>query len=385
VSGTYLGALPLRDAKLSEVLSGASDGSGVLPLDDRAVRRQDPFRATIPRRSCCWAERIVLDEADRVVSSSYPWAGIVLGRERSRSGRSLALSMVTWPGYFQRRLVLDQTHIQRDKFAIFRDLVTDACLYPHWLNEQYPAPLPDPVPLLSTAYEPLNLSGVLADRTYLAADLRTVLEELRSLAASGDGFDWRMYPWRRETGLFAVGLDLGYPRLGRVAPPDLVWSDDEDDPAAGDLLDYTISENGAGVDNYLVALGEGQGPTQLRSTVTAAYVGRDEFAYGYPLWESSVRGGTQQIRTQETLDEQTRGAMLAGLLSETTLTGVRVRGDLTPTLDRWSVGDDGTFRIGSTTTGEPTTIVGQIVARTIEPPEQGRPERVTLDVQGTAA
>jgi len=404
VSGTPLATLPLQDASLSEVLSGASDGSGVVSLTDPAVRRHDPFRATVPRRTICWAERIVLDPQNRVVSSTYPWAGVVMRRERSRSSRSLALSMVTIPGYFARRIVRNQTHVGVDKFSIFRAILDDAIAWPYILTSSRPTPgeLDPPAPLDGMPYLApgrydfadygvgLPLSGVTADRTYLESDLRTALEEFRSLAGSGDGFDWRMYPVRvgdapGVTGRFRMELALGYPRLGRIAPGDLVWSDDENDADAGQLLDYKITEDGAGVNNRLIALGEGSGPTQLRTEVWAGSVGRDEWGYGYPLWEASVRGSTSELRTQAYLDASARGAMIAGLASEVTLSGVTVRGDLMPTLDRWNVGDDGTFRIGAATTGTPTTIVGQIVARTIEPAQPGRPERVTLDLQGATA
>lgn len=389
VSGTPLAMLPLRDAKLSEVLSGASDGSGVLPLNSATVLRQDPFRATIPRRTTCWAERIVLDPQNRIVSTSYPWGGVVMGRQRSRSGQSLALQMVSWAGYFQRRLVRDQTHVQADRFDVFRAILDDACSPPLHLNNSYPEPLPTPFPLSSLPYmNQQDAGGTKIDRTYLYSDLKPALEEMRSLGATA-GFDWRLYPYREEAsyaaGLFRVGLALGYPRLGRVAPADLVWSDDENDSDAGQLFDYTIVEDGQGVNNRVVALGEGQGPTQLRTEVSGQFIGRDELLYGYPLWEGSLKGSTSDLRTQATLDAHARAGLAAGFAGETRLSGVRIRGDLMPTLDRWNVGDDGTFRIGSSTTGQPTTIVGQIVARTIEPPQQGRPERVTLDLQGTTA
>jgi hypothetical protein len=42
-----------------------------------------------------------------------------------------------------------------------------------------------------------------------------------------------------------------------------------------------------------------------------------------------------------------------------------------------------TIRVGDAVTGTPTTIVGQLVGRTIAPPERGRTEQVTLDIQGT--
>jgi hypothetical protein len=118
------------DVSLSEVLSGAADGTGEVPLAD-IVQRADPFSATIPRRCCVWAERREIDPATRLVAASdVLWGGIIKKRTRSLLGRSMKLDMVTWASYFQSRLVGDSYNVQRDKFTIFRALLAAACAQP---------------------------------------------------------------------------------------------------------------------------------------------------------------------------------------------------------------------------------------------------------------
>lgn len=375
-SGLLLARLPLRDVSLSQVLKGAASGSAVVPLTDRTIRL-DPFRATVQRRTCMWAERQEVEPGGRVIESAIPWAGVVMKRSRKRAGRALALDLVTWESYWQRRVVGSRVFTGADRFVVMRQLAT-------WAATQ-----PDAVvmPHLAPTVAAGNLSGDTMDRTYDAASLKPILEAAKELGNAGDGFDWRLVPYRdtdaNET--FRVRLDLGYPRLGRVAPADIRWSDDENDTRSGQLLDYELTEDGQGVDNRVTALGKGSGPTQLRSVIDGAAIGRDEVGlYGYPLYEGTLTGAASELETQAALDRHTRGALIAGFASEVQLSGIEVRGDLAPAVTRYLVGDDGTFDLDSSTTGQPVRVIGQIIGRTIKPGQPGRTERVTMDVQGTA-
>lgn len=234
------------------------------------------------------------------------------------------------------------------------------------------------------------LSGILADRTYLASDLKPLLGSMKELAASGYGFDWRLVPYMATAGdlnTFRVRLDLGYPRLGRVRPPDLKWSTDRADLRQrwGHVSDLTVDEDGSAVHNRLIGLGAGTGPEQIRAVAdTKDLPWRNENASGYPLYEASLGSGTNDDRTYDTVYGKARGALFAQLASEVRVGGIKVRGDLWPTLPSYEVGDDVTIKVGDETGGAPLIIVGQLVARTISPSEAGRNELVALDVQGTA-
>lgn len=377
-SGLLLATLPLRDVSMSQVLKGAASGSAVVPLTDRVLRR-DPFRATVQRRTCMWAERQEVEPGGRVIEAHIPWAGIVMRRARKRAGRALALDLVTWESYWQRRTVGYEVFTGADRFVIMRQLATWAATQPDGVVMPH---------LLPTTLAG-NLSGDPMDRTYDPVSQKPILAAAVQLGNAGDGFDWRLAPeWGTVGDLnsLRMRLDLGYPRLGRIAPADLRWSDDNNDTRSGQLLDYTLTEDGSAVNNLVSVLGKGSGPTQLRSGIDAAEVGRDEVGeFGYPLYEGVLTGAANDLETQEALDRHVRGAMLAGLASEVQLSGIEVRGDLAPVVTRYQVGDDGTFDLDSSTTGQPVRVVGQIIGRTIKPAQPGRTERVTMDVQGTVA
>jgi hypothetical protein len=384
--GRLITTLPMVGVKLDDVLSGAASGSGTVPLS-RQVQARDPFSATVTRRSVCWAERQVLD-GGVVVESTVPWAGVVMKRTRQYAGRAMKLDMVTWPGYFERRLIArDYTPRQRDKFEIFRTLLSDAV-------QQPPVPTADPgfygnsphtAPLETTTG---SASGILADRTYLSSDLKTTLSAINELAGSGDGFDYRFVPYMGTPGdltTMRVRVDLGYPRLGRIAPPDLRWSTDPADRRQrwGFVEDLTLTEDGSAVNNRITAVGSGTGPDQIRATADSIQTARDEMTAGYPLFESSLNSSTSDDRTYDTVYGKAYGALVSGFASEMQVTGIKIRGDLAPTLTSYALGDDLTVRVGDAVTGQPTTFIGQLVGRSVEPPERGGTEQVTLDVQGT--
>lgn len=388
--GRLLAVLPLLDVTLSDVLKGAASGQAKVPLSASRLRKQDPFAATTPGRSCMWAERQELNPASgAILRADVMWGGIVMARSRQRAARTMTLNLVTWPSYLSDRLVGDHAYTQADKARILGELLAEAATQP-----AVPTQPPGVYPLLPVPLAPLAASipnfGVLADRTYQASDLKNALDSVTELGNSGDGFDWRLTPYRDPTVAtvgesFRVRCDAGYPRLGRRQPADLRWSSDQADSRSrwGWVEDFTITEDRSAVYNRVTALGSGTGPSQLRSTKTGADVGVDENGAGYPLFETSLLSSTQDDKTQDTVDGKALGALRAGFASQIKVTGIKVRGDLAPKVYSYQLGDDLTLAIDESVNGQPALIVGQLTGRTIEPPQQGRTETVTMDIQGT--
>jgi hypothetical protein len=387
-TGRLLGTLPLAGVKLTEVLSGVGSADATLPLAPQ-VRVADPFSATVPRRSVLWAERQVLDEDERTVAGSQiMWGGPVMTRSRDLASRSMTIKAVSWEGYLARRL------IGRDLPLPFSDTIGIARILLREAWEQTTVAErddEDPYPVFSPHHAPMMttdgpLSNVYVDRNYLASDLKPVLEAIQELANEGDGFDWHLQPFMATPGDLSslqVRALLGYPRLGRNTPADLRWSTDRADARRrwGHIAELTLTEDGSGVNNRVTALGEGQPPEQLRS-VANSYAER---ASGFPLYEDSLGSSSADNRTQSQVDGHAYGALSAQLASQLVVSGIKVRGDVTPTVDSYALGDDATLQIGEALTGQPVTIVGQVVGRTIEPGEPGRTETVTFDVHGSRA
>jgi hypothetical protein len=404
--GRLITTLPMVGVKLDDVLNGAASGSGTVPLSGQVIAR-DPFSATVTRRSICWAERQILD-AGQVIESTVPWAGLVMKRTRQYAGRAMKLDMITWPGYFERRLLRDWTFGQQDKFTIFRTLLADAVNQPavailipgtpptpafYGHNSPQHALCPSTTPttgprvgVLSWRTDRIPVRG--PRRPYLASDLKTTLSAINELAASGDGFDYRFIPYMATPGdltTMRVRAEVGYPRLGRLTPPDLRWSTDPADRRQrwGFVEDLTITEDGSAVNNRITAVGSGTGPDQIRATADSTQILRNEQRAGYPLYEGTAGGASNDDRTYDTVYGKAYGALVSGFASEMQVTGIKIRGDLAPSVTSYALGDDVTVRVGDAVTGQPTTFVGQLVGRSIEPPERGGTEQVTLDVQGT--
>lgn len=404
MSGRLRATLPMRDVQLDDVLGGVGKATGSIPLLDISARRQNVAAATLPRRSCLWAERQVIDPGRRLLSTSVQWGGIIMGRSRTRAGRALALSCITWEGYLAKRL-LEEDYIvtQWDKGTIFRDLLDYAVAgdrlagsqfdpdNPWFIGSKHTAPIWNRTTTIfhnddDGTYPQApdaTLTGVLADRTYVGTDEKPVLDAVTSLASSGDGFDWRLEPYY-DTSIpgfptFAVRARIGYPRLGRVAPPDLAWSTVKEQSRAGYLEDYTITEDESAVYNRLTALGSGQPPDQLRYTASNF----DEGLFGYPPYSTALASSsTDDLTTPDSIIAHAEGALAASAATAVTVSGVKVRGDLFPYLDRYTLGDDVTLRLEDDLTNSTLTVIGKLTGRSISPPQQGRAETVALDVQG---
>lgn len=377
-----IATLPLSGVKLTEVLGGVGTADADLSLAP-AVRARDPFAATTPRRTCLWAERQMLDPDTRAVLDSRTlWGGIVMSRKRSLASGGMSLKCVSWESYLARRRIGQDLRLPfSDTLGIGRILIREAWRQP--AVGAYPEVSPHHQPMLDISGP---LSGSLVDREYLATDRKPILEALTQLSASGEGFDWRLEPFMAAFGdptTLQVRALLGYPRLGRVMPADLIWSTDPRDARRrwGAVSGLELTEDGVAVNNRVTALGEGQPPDQLVAVAEAT----GELESGYPLYEDVLTSGTADLRTQQAVDGAAHGGLVAQLSSQVQLSGVEVRGDVTPAVISYALGDDATVHIGEGLTGEPISVVGQIIGRTITPGQAGGTEKVTFDVQGTAA
>lgn len=376
LTGNPLAVLPMRDVQLSDVLSGASDGEGQVALTSPQARSQDVAAATTPRRALCFAQRLLVDPASKaVVESSELWAGLVLRRTRSLGGRSVKLNMVTLPGYWQRRLVGDHEFVDADPLFVQRVLFAEACM------AGWDGTVPPVFAGLNSGALASTAGALTTSRIYKATDMVTALSAGSKVAVEA-GFDWRLVPYldpvadRRR-----VRLEQGWPRLGRIDAADLSWSGDHNRTRAGFAASGDVVEDGSAANNRITVLGEGTGSAQLRATAYS----QTERDSGMPVYEGTVSSSSLNMRTQAEVDERAAGSLAAGLAAETQVAGIKVRGDLEPRVTAYLPGDDVALNVYDELTRRRVAVVGQLIARTITPPEQTRTEMVTMDVQGTAA
>lgn len=348
-----LARLPLVDADLAEIIGGPAEGTGKVPISNAKIRARDPWAATTPRRTLCFAQRVVYVE-DRKVAEPALWAGIVW--KRVRSGTNLSLAMATVESYWRMRLLArDRTFSQDDDGEILRALLADA----------------EAVPNGALGIDlGTDLVGTLSDRTVVAADLKSVLETATSVATAGGGMDWRIVPgYTPETG-FTLSLRMA-DNFGRTDVTNRTWQSRPDGRPGNELIGYEMTEDGTAVPNRVIGLGAGQGPDQMRSTAIAT-------EDGWPLLETSLGSATQDLITQAALDRHTSTELAKTRARERQITSMTVRGDRGATVDTYGLGDAVGLKLRDPLHREPYTHVGRIVGRRILPNQPGRNETVAM-------
>lgn len=355
--------LPMVDVDLTEIIGGSGPGSGKIPLGSERVRRLNPWAATQQRRTICYAQRVLYRDG-REVAAPVLWHGIVWGR--TRSGTHLNLKMSEPESYYAKRQVPARTWNMDDATMLRRVFETAESEAAGHLSLQYD----------------ITPAGVVSERTVLREDRKSVLEIAQSIASAGDGLDWRIRPGiDPATGAFTRTLTVA-PRLGRTGLTELTWQTRSQGRAQNEVMGYTLEEDGTNVPNRVHGLGDGQGENQLYVVVNASDVGNDEVAAGYPILEDTLPAGTS-YKTLATVDRHTRGRLLAAQQTEERITGLTVRGDRAPTVDRYTLGDEITLNLNDVLVPDPITARGRLVARRFLPGQRKRNETIAMSLGAT--
>jgi hypothetical protein len=362
-----LAQLPLVGADLQEVIGGPAAGSGSIPLLDDEVRAADPWTATQPGWTVCFAQRVTT-AGGREVSRPALWAGIVW--KRVRSGTDLKLTMATPESYLgMRKVVQDRTFTGADDAAIQRTILADALAVPGGS--------------MGGLAMPAVAVGTTSDLALRLADDRTVLDAVTAVGNAAP-LEWRIAPGYDEaTGRFTLTLQQAT-RLGSSSTRALVWTSFPGSRQANEALGYEVTEDRTGVPNLLLGVAEaepaveGDPATILRSVQTAP-----ELASGAPLLEATAAGDPVEPVTQARLDRATRAELDAMHRETLTLTGLTVRGDRGPDLASYGLGDALTLQASDRlwpdrTDGRPHEVSGRLLGRRIQPGETGRTETVTM-------
>jgi hypothetical protein len=314
LTGLKLAELPLRDVEFTGSLTDAGQLTGVLPLlglSPSAQVRMDI--ATQEARTSLWVYR-----GQRLV-----WGGILWLRPYDDSG-NYKISASEWRSWLARRpLTLDKTFTGIEQFVIVRDLI-------NWAQTGVGQPSAANVGIVTST----ESSGILRDRSYDAADLKSIDAYVQEMSDDINGFDWTVAAVTdAATGKPYPLLQLGFPRLGRTAAVSgHVW--EMTDQGESSIVAFSWPGDGSQFATRVIGIGEGS----LRSTATNTTL----LTAGYPLIDSTV--SRTDVVVQATLDSivlaelQSRSSPLV----EPTLL---VKADAEPEFGSWRVGDDCRVRI----------------------------------------
>lgn len=357
-SNDRLGDLPLAGVSYSQRLNAAGELFATIDLAQRSSTGKrlstGYLAATRPRRSVIWVER-----GGTLIDGYIVWS-----RYTANRGRTMQLRCASLWSYFHHRIFAETRYYnQDDQLLIARELIGYAQSRPGGdINLDVP----------------INTSGVKRDRLPIAYGYeRKVIGDLvEQLAAVRDGFDFAI------TAAYENDLPVGtfrtyYPRRGRSAAlSGIVFRSAPN----GNLLDYTLDENGAESITTLYGIGAGEGTDMLVNTRARTEL----IDQGYPLQED-VRT-YKDISIMTTLDEHIERELAERDDTITTWTLDVDPEDRSVPFGAWTIGDDVRVviddddRFPAGAQGEPGFDGAvRILAHTITVPDDGGPETVRIE------
>lgn len=239
-TGQVLDSLPLSSVTMTRVMNGVGTLQATFSLDMSGRSNADVIGATEPGK--CF---VVCEREDVPV-----WGGIVTSRVYQSQAKSVQLTAQTFETYADRRRIDADFNFTTEQRNIFRQL---------WINllsgdGDIDVIVPGTFPTLVTK-----------TLTIGAAERKTYLTGMETIADGNDGFDWTIEIARDGIGNYQKTLRIGYPVLGNTEPERLQFE------YPGAILNYYATDvlNGAGT--HVNVLGEGEGSSMLVGT----YVNQD--------------------------------------------------------------------------------------------------------------
>jgi hypothetical protein len=357
--------MPFVVQPFTRSLTEAGTLTATLNVADPDVQSMDPWGRAQPRRTS-----LVVLRDDQVVTEQIIWNRP--GYQASDKRMTLSCSelrsyldkhRVFRPtgGYGSRKLL---SFTQSDAFDVFRSLLQ---------NAQAVTYQGQPVGDLGITADPSIKSGVLIDRRdvldiadayhgYSFASYGQLLTDL----ATAVGFEWRIDSYLDGDYQLQRRLILGYPHLGRPADDDSLTLE-----YPGNILDYTVDDDGENSANYVASLAAGEEDAMVWAE---AYNGPELLA-GYPILESTA---AHKDDTSATLAAQHAAGELARATGDVQLFSVNLVG-YPPCAPgdyvRLRISDEARFRGSSQTPMERWV---RVTAPTITP---GPKERMTLAME----
>ncbi|MEV5509055.1 hypothetical protein [Streptomyces orinoci] len=346
-SDQLLDVLPLQGISLDDYIGKTGTASGTIPIATPELAAR--VRATVvPGRTALWIER------DREIW----WGGIIWTASLQSSARgflSMQVQAGTFDSYLDHRMLTDSLDSRGvDQYDIVRTLLD----YVQGTNGGDIGITYDGAP-----------SGVARDRSYSRYDLPKIRDLINQLAATENGFEWRIAAYRDpDSGRRVKELQLGSPI--RTGTSEIVL----DHP--GPVLSYTWPVDATPLANAWQCRGATDNRNQAAEShpiMSELLVADADIAAGWPRLDGSSDYST--VITQSVLDAHARADWMRAraplTIPEIT---VRMDGSITPAL----LGATIRLRIRDLWWSETLDRRYRIVGLAITPPERGRAETARL-------
>lgn len=313
--------LPLTGVGYSLVLNDSGTLSGSFTVDGRNNPRRrvrDPYDATMPARRCVYAWRDGVPQ----------WGGIIWTRRYDSDSGVVDISCGDWWTYFDHRKVLPVLSFPIAVEFEVAELVVNRINYDQNEIARY---------LVSLAQSHTGgnigvvadsaLSGIFRTRTWNGHHLPDTGEELRQLANVLDGPDivFGVSPAVDANGRPVRTMRTGDPVLGQQGSA-WVWE------YGANVTAYTWPSDATRYAKRVYAVGEGS------DYGTRIAVSQDGTRPLWPLMETEH--GYTSVSNPDTLQAHADSDQHAARLP-VVLPTLTVRGDRSPRIGEWGIGDDG--------------------------------------------
>lgn len=248
------------------------------------------------------------------------------------------------------------------------DTLHAVVLFPGWVNVDPPT-----IP-----------TGQLHDFTYTRDQQTNLLEAHVDRSKVSDGYDWYTTvrvldgadPYQASS--YRVQYVMGYPRLGREYGVDEIPRFSQYIDGRGNVISATAVYDGSDVRNVMWGQGAGYDEATLRALSTNS----TDWANGFMMTEG--RYSNPDVSVATTLQEYTNAALIQSYANERFLSALKVRGDMPPYFDTYSIYDDVLYTTDGW--GNPDrpdgsrdlTFLSRIMGWTVTPPEGTNSETVEL-------
>jgi hypothetical protein len=348
-SDQLMDRLPVVGTTFDDYIGKTGSLSGTVPVPDAglAARAQS---ALLPGRTMLWLQR----------GMDIVWGGILWTATPTRDERGMWSVKVQAAGvesYFRQHQQLTDTQVSTgvDQLDIARGLIA-YCQARTGGN-------------IGIEIDYTLVSGVARDRTYLSYDLPWIGQLIDQLAATQNGFEWRIDCYRDAAGARHKALQLGYPKI-QVGSTDTVLT------SPGPITAHSLPQDATVQANAWTSRGASTNANQAVTSyplMSGPWTTPADYTAGWPRLDGS--SDYTSVNVQTDLDQHAQADLAAQVRPVTiptvrVLTGAGALPQLGSTI-RLSIRDPIWY---------PTGMVARyrLVGYRVSPEERGRPETADL-------